>query len=122
MDARGFPRRIIAILILAAAGALACIGLEWIHYRAYTAPSGDAFCALGERLDCNSVALSKYAVLLGVPLPVWGLSGFVSIFAALRLRWPWWCGILAVIAAIPPLVTWPLEFWFKRKGLLERSL
>jgi integral membrane protein len=47
---------------------------------------------------------------------------FVAIFAALRLRWPWWCGVLAVLAAIPPLVTFPLERWLKRRGLLERRV
>ncbi len=43
---------------------------------------------------------------------------FVSIIAAIRLRWPWWCGVLAVLAAIPPLVTFPLELWFRRRGML----
>jgi integral membrane protein len=45
----------------------------------------------------------------------------VSIIAAFRLRWPWWCGVLAVLAAVPPLVTFPLELWFRRKGLLTPS-
>jgi integral membrane protein len=44
---------------------------------------------------------------------------FIAIIAAVRLRWPWWAGVLAVLAAIPPLVTWPLELWFQRRGLLE---
>lgn len=43
----------------------------------------------------------------------------VSIVAAIRLRWPWWCGVMALIAAIPPLVTFPLELWFRRRGLLD---
>lgn len=42
----------------------------------------------------------------------------VAIVAAFRLRWPWWCGVLAVLAAIPPFVTWPLEAWFTRRGML----
>jgi integral membrane protein len=46
---------------------------------------------------------------------------FTSIVASLRLRWPWWCGVLAVLAAIPPLVTFPLELWFRRRGMLERK-
>lgn len=44
---------------------------------------------------------------------------FIAIMAALRLRWPWWAGVLAVLAAIPPLVTYPLELWFQRRGLLQ---
>jgi integral membrane protein len=46
---------------------------------------------------------------------------FVSLVAAIRLRWPWWAAVLAVLAAIPPLVTYPLELWFRRRGILERT-
>ncbi len=42
----------------------------------------------------------------------------VAIVAGLRLRWPWWATLLAALAAIPPLVTFPLEIWFRRRGLL----
>ena len=37
----------------------------------------------------------------------------------MRLRWPWWATLLAVIAAVPPLVTVPLEMAFRRMGLLS---
>jgi len=43
---------------------------------------------------------------------------FVAIITALRQRWSWWCALLAVLAAIPPLVTLPLEFWFRSHGML----
>jgi integral membrane protein len=42
----------------------------------------------------------------------------VAIISAIRLRWPWWCAVLAVLAAIPPLVTFPLEIWFRHRGML----
>ena len=29
----------------------------------------------------------------------------VTVLSALRLRWPWWATLLAVIAAVPPLVS-----------------
>jgi len=45
----------------------------------------------------------------------------VSLITAIRLRWPWWSVLLAVLAAIPPLVTLPLEIWLRRRGMLERS-
>lgn len=41
-----------------------------------------------------------------------------SLIAALRLRWPWWAWALSLLAALPPLVTVPLELWFRRIGLL----
>jgi integral membrane protein len=42
----------------------------------------------------------------------------IAIVAGIRLRWPWWATVLAVLAAIPPLVTWPLEVWYRRRGLV----
>lgn len=46
----------------------------------------------------------------------------VTVLSALRLRWPWWATLLALLAAVPPLVTVPLEVWFRRIGLLgERA-
>ena len=42
----------------------------------------------------------------------------VAVISALRLRWPWWASLLALLAAVPPLVTVPLEMWFRRIGLL----
>lgn len=42
-----------------------------------------------------------------------------TALSALRLRWPWWATLLAVIAAVPPLVTVPLEMAFRRMGLLS---
>lgn len=43
----------------------------------------------------------------------------VTVLAAVRLRWPMWATLVAVVAAVPPLVTIPMEIWFKRRGLLS---
>ena len=43
----------------------------------------------------------------------------VTILAAVRLRWPLWAALVAMLAAVPPLVTIPMEIWFKRRGLLS---
>ena len=43
----------------------------------------------------------------------------VSLYAWVKLRWPLWAVLLALLAAVPPLVTVPLEMWFRRKGLLS---
>ncbi|NHZ92095.1 DUF3817 domain-containing protein [Massilia sp. CCM 8733] len=45
----------------------------------------------------------------------------VTVLAALRLRWPWWATLIALVAAVPPLVTIPLEIWFKRRGMLTEA-
>lgn len=46
----------------------------------------------------------------------------VTVLSTLRLRWPWWATLLAVIAAVPPLVTVPLEMGFRRMGLLSARI
>ncbi len=43
----------------------------------------------------------------------------VTLMAAMRLRWPLWATVIALLAAVPPLVTIPMEIWFKRRGLLS---
>jgi uncharacterized membrane protein len=77
------------ILGLAGLGFALSLWLELVHVRAYLAPSSTSFCTVGEKLDCTSVALSRYSVLLNVPVPLWGALGFVliAIAAWLRSRW-----------------------------------
>jgi len=45
----------------------------------------------------------------------------VAFIAGARLRWPMWALLLAVLAAVPPLATLPLERWYRRRGLLSAS-
>lgn len=42
----------------------------------------------------------------------------VAILAGLVLRWPFWAFAIAILAAIPPLVTIPVEILLSKKGLL----
>ena len=44
----------------------------------------------------------------------------MTIVASVSLRWKWWLALLALLAAIPPLVTVPLEIWLHRTGRLRR--
>lgn len=43
----------------------------------------------------------------------------VAILSALHYRWPLWTSLLAILAAIPPLVTLPVEYLLRRQGLLD---
>ncbi len=84
---------------LALAGLLLSLLLEVLHVRAYLSPDSSSFCSAGTTLDCTSVALSRYAVLLGLPLPVWGALGFFSIGTAAWLRSAWLVPLTALAAA-----------------------
>lgn len=44
----------------------------------------------------------------------------IAITAAIRLRWPWKVTAIALIAAIPPLVTIRLDMWLRSTGRLDR--
>jgi uncharacterized membrane protein len=104
-----FPRQRL-ILALAAAGLVVSVLLEVIHYRAYVAPGEDSFCTLGERLDCASVALSKYSIVLGVPLPVWGFAEF-SMLGLVAWRGSRWLVPLAGVAALAGVVLTGVSAW-----------
>jgi uncharacterized membrane protein len=88
-----------AAVIVAALGLLLSLGLELVHYRAYALPTAASFCSVGEKLDCASVALSRYSVLLGVPLPLWGVAGFLSLMAAAWRRSRWLLPLSALATA-----------------------
>ncbi len=42
----------------------------------------------------------------------------VTLVAGFKLRWPLWALLVALAAAIPPLTTVVVEWWFRRNGLL----
>ena len=42
-----------------------------------------------------------------------------ALAAASRLRWSLGVTVLAILAAIPPLTTLPLEAWLRRRGVLS---
>lgn len=93
MDAApaGRSRTWLLALLLALAGiALACVLIRE-HLTVFQGDvTGGLFCGGAGRFDCNVVAASPYAWLLGVPTPLWGLLFYVAMAA------------LAVLAASQP--------------------
>lgn len=87
-------------VIVAALGLALSVWLEVVHYRAYTAPLASTFCSVGEALDCQSVALSRYSMLLGVPMPIWGVAGFLSLLLAAWQRSRWLLPLAAIAALV----------------------
>jgi uncharacterized membrane protein len=63
---------------------LALIGLIVAAYLAYVETQAVA-AVCGPIGDCNAVQTSDYAYLLGVPIGVWGVLGYLAILAA----WAW---------------------------------
>jgi uncharacterized membrane protein len=94
------------LLALAGAGLLLSLWLELLHVRAYQAPDATSFCAVAAKLDCTTVALSHWSVMLGLPLPLWGALGFLAIGVAAYLRSAWtvWLSLAAALGSVALLV------------------
>lgn len=63
--------------MLFTAGFLVASYLSWLHHQVYTNPSFHSFCAMSDEFNCETVAESPYSVFLGLPVAVWGLSGYL---------------------------------------------
>jgi uncharacterized membrane protein len=64
---------------LAAIGFVCSVALEFVHMQAYAAPNVSSFCSAGAKLDCTTVALSRWSIIGNVPVPVWGMAGFLAL-------------------------------------------
>ncbi len=80
------------MLILSLAGILVSLMLARIHFKANTEAGFHSFCGGGSTFNCDDVARSPYAVLLGVPTAWWGIWGYLMAAAVasfgLRTRRP----------------------------------
>jgi uncharacterized membrane protein len=84
-DAKHSRRRFLTVA-LALVGLLVGAYLEVLHVQTYLGLGGTGYCEVGERVSCASVALSGASVVLGVPLPILGIAGFLAIALAAERR------------------------------------
>ncbi len=78
-DARaiGHRRLMFAIALIAVAGAMVSSVSLYHHYRT----SKTAFCNFGESFNCDLVNRSPYSVVLGAPVALIGILGYLLILA-----------------------------------------
>jgi uncharacterized membrane protein/predicted DsbA family dithiol-disulfide isomerase len=69
----------LVVVGLAAAGYLA-----FLHLKVHTDPAYQSFCSVNATVNCTSVAESRWAVFLGLPVATWGLVGY-GLIGALAL-------------------------------------
>lgn len=72
-----FPYYLWTILFLAIVGMADSIYLSISHYRAYTDIGYQSFCALSKTINCDTVSQSTFSIFMGLPVPVWGIVGYV---------------------------------------------
>ena len=75
------------VVSLAVAGLLDSIYLAISHYRIYTDIGYESFCAISRAINCDTVSQSPYAIFIGLPVPVWGVLGYVfALFLLIPAR------------------------------------
>jgi protein-disulfide isomerase len=94
---------LIAAAALAAAGLVLSAILVWEHATAHA--GGTSFCAINEYVNCDKVAMSRYSVVLGLPVAVWGALGYaLALLLALaglsprRRTETWPAGLLLLVS------------------------
>ena len=60
--------------------------LEVIHAQTFLMPGKEAVCSVNADFDCGTVAMSRFAVVAGVPLPIWGFASFAAFGFAVHQR------------------------------------
>jgi protein-disulfide isomerase/uncharacterized membrane protein len=70
--------------------------LAMLHWQVHNQPGHVSFCAISEKVNCDTVSMSAYSRAVGVPVAVWGLLfyGLLLTLAlwgrrARRPPWPW---------------------------------
>ena len=96
--------------MLCTVGACLSADLVRLHVNVHTDPHYQSYCAMSERVNCETVAASDWAVFAGLPVAVWGLlaylaMGALAVWGLLRRPrtpvWPFgglWC--LSAVSAV----------------------
>ena len=82
-----FPAYYIPTLILALGGLADSIYLAVSHYRVYTDIGYSSFCAISKSINCDTVSQSPFSILFNVPVPVWGVLGYLVFALILVMAW-----------------------------------
>ena len=82
-----YPYYWFAVFFLAAAGIANSVYLSISHYRVYNDIDYQSFCAISKALNCDTVSQSPFSILLGLPVPVWGIIGYIFFMSLVLLAW-----------------------------------
>jgi protein-disulfide isomerase/uncharacterized membrane protein len=71
------------VVFLAAAGLADSVYLSISHYRVYTDITYSSFCAISKAINCDTISQSPYSILVGLPVPIWGVAGYLCFLLLL---------------------------------------
>jgi uncharacterized membrane protein/protein-disulfide isomerase len=73
----------VPVFMLSALGLFASLYLSVSHYRVYTDVTYSSFCAISKAINCDTVSQSPYSVFIGIPVPIWGILGYLFFLVGL---------------------------------------
>ena len=73
----------ISVVTLALAGIIVSGYLSYSHFKIFTDIEYQSFCAISKAINCETVSQSKYAVILNVPVAIWGMAGYFLLLTAI---------------------------------------
>jgi len=82
-----FPVYFLTTAAIALAGLADAVYLAISHYRVYVDMGYKSFCAVSKAINCDTVSQSQYSILLNVPVPVWGIAGYLIVLILLLAIW-----------------------------------
>ena len=96
---------LVTILILSVIGTVIAFELTDVYKRARLDPDYQSFCAVSEGMNCETVALSDFSTLAGVPVSVWATAGyffafFLALVALLKTSTGFGRGFLVVLGVV----------------------
>lgn len=97
---------LVPVWILALGGLADTIYLSISHYRVYVDIHYSSFCAISRSINCDTVSQSPFSILLGMPVPIWGVIGYIFFiifltFASKRTAKPYrgWAILFCIAGA-----------------------
>jgi len=78
-----FTYYLVTVFVLAISGLIDSIYLAISHYRVYMDIGYRSFCSISKSVNCDTVSQSTYSILLGLPVPVWGIIGYLFLITLL---------------------------------------
>jgi uncharacterized membrane protein/protein-disulfide isomerase len=96
---RGF---LLAVVVVSLLGLGSSVYLSVLHWQVHSLPGHVSFCAISEEVNCDTVSISRYSDLFGVPVSTWAIFFYVLLivlslwgFFAKRSPFPW--GLVGVL-------------------------
>jgi protein-disulfide isomerase/uncharacterized membrane protein len=65
------------VVFLALVGLIVSLYLSYSHFRVYTDIGYKSFCAISKAINCDTVSESSYSIFWCLPVPVWGIVGYL---------------------------------------------